>query len=232
MLFILLKPAKTHKNSLAFNIVLLSLTKTPEVDNTDNVTQEVTVSLYDCSKMQDNRIYSPNKVPECKTSPENLYISSATITLYQQSYRIDLSATMFSVKVHVFRHTCGLFSHTSYVHDQNCITYEMIVTPKTCKLESNSKNIKTTSFDEYFDVPIEFDVKTQSSFNDGQAVSSTIECTSGQIKHYTFETLMQLVNSTYSYGTEFVSNRNRKEFPCLLMEGGCETTTIDSFAYT
>ena len=43
---------------------------------------------------------------------------------------------------------------------------------------------------------------------------------------------MQSVNLTYNYGTKKVSNRDRKKLPCLLMEGGCETTTLDSFAYT
>ena len=94
------------------------------------------------------------------------------------------------------------------------------------------KKIKIRAFDENIDFAIEFDVKTQSKLNDGQALSSTIECTSGQIKHYTFETLMERVNLTYKYGTKEVSNRDRKKFPCFLLEGGCETTTIDSFAYT
>ena len=125
-----------------------------------------------------------------------------------------------------------MFSHTSHVHDQSSITYDMIVTPEMCRLASKSKRIKITAFDEKFDVPIEFDTKTQSKFNDGEAVSSTIECTSGQIKLYTFETLMQRVNLTYNYGTEEVSNRDRRKRPCLLMEGGCETTTLVSFGYT
>ena len=174
-------------------------------------------------------MYSLSKVAECNISPENLYIAPATITLYQKNYRTDLSATMCSVKV---QYNCGMFSHTSYVHDQNSITYDMIVTSEMCRLASKSKKIRITAFDENFHVPIEFDVKTQSNFNEGQAVSSTIECTSGQIKHYTFETLMQRVNLTYNYGTKEVSNRDRKELPCLLMEGGCETTTLDSLAYT
>ena len=108
----------------------------------------------------------------------------------------------------------------------------MIVTPEMCRLASKSEKIKITGFDENFDVPIEFDTKTQSNFNDGQAVSSTIECASGQIKHYTFETLMQRVNLTYNYATKEVSDRDKKKLPCLLMEGCCETTTRDSFAYT
>ena len=43
---------------------------------------------------------------------------------------------------------------------------------------------------------------------------------------------MQRVNLNYNYGTKEVSNRDRKKLPCLLMEGGCKTTTLDSFAYT
>ena len=126
-----------------------------------------------------------------------------------------------------------MFSHKSYVHDQNSITYDMIITPEMCRLASKSKKkTKITAFDENFDVPIEFDVNTQSNFNDGQAVSPTIECTTGQIKHYTFETLMHCVNLSYKYGTKEVPNRDKKKHPCLLKEGGFETTTLDSFAYT
>ena len=108
----------------------------------------------------------------------------------------------------------------------------MIVTPEMCRFASKSKKIESTSFDENYDVPFDFEVKTQSNFKDGRAVSSKIECIKGQIKHYIFETLMQRVNLTYNYGTKEVSSRDRKKLPCLLMEVGCETTTLNSFAYT
>ena len=140
MFFIFLKTAGTRNNLLVFiNFLFNSLTKTLEVDYTDNASQELIVSHYDCTKMQDNRMYSLNKVTECNISPENLYIAPATITLYQKLYRRDLSATMCSVKVRVFRYNCGVFSLTSYVHDQNSMTYDMIVTPEMCRLESKSK---------------------------------------------------------------------------------------------
>ena len=119
----------TRNNLLVFNIFLFnSLTKALEVDNIDNVSQELIVFHYDCTKMQNNRMYLLNKVAECNISPESLYIAPATITLYQKNYRIELSVTMCSVKVHVFRYNCGMFSHTSCMHDQNSITYDMIVT--------------------------------------------------------------------------------------------------------
>ena len=43
---------------------------------------------------------------------------------------------------------------------------------------------------------------------------------------------MQRVNLTYLFGTKEVSNRDRKKLPCLLMEGGCETSSLDSIAHT
>ena len=52
----------THNNLLAVNIFLFnSLTKTLEVDNTDNVSQDIIVSLYDCTKIEDNLMCSLNK---------------------------------------------------------------------------------------------------------------------------------------------------------------------------
>ena len=52
-----------------------------------------------------------------------------------------------------------------------------------------------------------------------------------QIKNYTFEMLLELVNLTYNYATKEVSIRNRMKLPCLWVEGGCETTNLDSLAY-
>ena len=83
--FIFLKTAMTRNNQLVFIIFLFkSLTKTLEVDYTDKVSQELIVSHYDCTEMQDNQMYPLNKVAECNISPEKLYIAPATITLYQK----------------------------------------------------------------------------------------------------------------------------------------------------
>ena len=89
-----------HNNLLVFIIFLLEfLTNTLEVDNIDNLSQELIVSLDDCTKMQNNQMYSLNKIDECKISlivyrSENLYIRPATISLYRKNFRINQSATM------------------------------------------------------------------------------------------------------------------------------------------
>ena len=125
----------THSILIAFIFFLLNFrTNTLEFENTEKVSQELNISHYDCTKMLDNRMYSLNKVAECKFSAEKLYIASATITLYRKKCGTDLSATMCSVKVHVFRSNCGFFSRTTYINDQNSITYDIIVTPEMCRL--------------------------------------------------------------------------------------------------
>ena len=160
LVFFIFRETAMTRNELLVLTIFNSLAKTLEVDNTDNRSQELIVSHSDCTKMQDNRMYSLNKEVECKISPENLYIAPATITPYQKNYRTDLSATMCSVKVNVFRYNCGRFSHTLYVHDQNSIIYDMIVTPEVCRFATNSKKIKISAFDENFDVLIELDENT------------------------------------------------------------------------
>ena len=86
--------------------------------------------------MQDNRIYLIPQVAECKTAAEIFYLAPSTTTLYQNSCRTSLSATMCSVKVDVIPFNCGLFSHCSIAHVRNTITYELIVTPEMCKAAS------------------------------------------------------------------------------------------------
>ena len=54
-LYIVLKSAMMHINSLVFIVFLFNfLTKTFEIDNIDKVCEELVVSHYDCTKMQDN----------------------------------------------------------------------------------------------------------------------------------------------------------------------------------
>ena len=52
----------TRINFLVFIFFFLFLfTKTLEVDYTDKMSQELIASDYDCTKMQDNRMYSLNE---------------------------------------------------------------------------------------------------------------------------------------------------------------------------
>ena len=67
-----------------YHFVLFIFTISFASDDFDNVSKNVFVSHYDCTKMQDNRMYSLNKIADCKITPENLYVTPATITLSEE----------------------------------------------------------------------------------------------------------------------------------------------------
>ena len=66
---------------MIFSIFFNFLTDTFYADDTDNVSSNLFVSHYECSKMQDNRIYSLKQLADGKIARENLYLSPSTITL-------------------------------------------------------------------------------------------------------------------------------------------------------
>ena len=115
--FNFLKTARTRNNLLIFIIFPFnSLTKTLEVDNIENVSQELIVSHYDCTKMQDNRMYSLNKLADARFHLK-ICISLLRIIHFNQKKIIKqtcqqqcvLSRSMFSdtiVQCFRIRHRC------------------------------------------------------------------------------------------------------------------------------
>ena len=79
--------------------------------------------------MKENKMYSLNQVAPCSISPENIDMRNVRVTLYQRSYRTFVKAVMCSVRVSVLKYHCGMFSHSSIVHDAPLITYNLIVSP-------------------------------------------------------------------------------------------------------
>ena len=69
-----------HNKFSVFVVFIFNfLTNTFEVDNLDSVSEELIVSHYDRTKIQNNRMHSLSKVAESNISTKN--IASATITL-------------------------------------------------------------------------------------------------------------------------------------------------------
>ena len=74
--------------------------------------------------------------------------------------------------------------------------------------------------------------KEKVNFKNAVETKKTVYCNKKQVKVYTFETFMQRLKLTFSYGTKEVSNKDGKNLPCPLLEGICAATTPDLFAYT
>ena len=66
-------------------------------DDLENVSNSLKVTHYDCSSMQENKMYALNQVAPCKVSPENLYTTDSTI-----SGLIEHALTQLCVKLKHF----------------------------------------------------------------------------------------------------------------------------------
>ena len=193
------------------------------------------VMHYDCSQMQENKMYSLNQVAPCKISPDNIDMRDVRVTLYQQSYRTIVKAIMCKVRVNVLRFNCGMFSLSSIVHNTPTITYNLVVSPEQCKQANKTHKIAVNDFADNFEVDIEPNVKKQSRKNSGIDLESDF-CTCcddrGQIKHYSFETIMQEVSQEVNLQEKSIYNTQGQKLPSPQHEGGCDATSLDPFAYS
>ena len=202
-------------------------------DDLENVSNSLKVTHYDCSSMQENKMYALNQVALCKVSPENLYTTDSTISVCQRSYRTYLNAVMCKIKTFPIRYNCGIRAHSSIVHNMNMITYEFVIPPEDC--EKAAKNNKITVNEDGYthELIIKMDESILQHRNEGTSLegdSSTSCKKRGQIKHCSYETHMQKVQlkprnktSTNPYGIPL---------PCTVLEGGCKSTSLDPYAYT
>ena len=72
-------------------------------DDLENVSNSLKVTHYDCSSMQENKMYALNQVAPCKVNPENFYTTDSTISVYQRSYRTYVNAVMCKIKTFPIR---------------------------------------------------------------------------------------------------------------------------------
>ena len=202
-------------------------------DALGDVSETLKVSHFDCTSMEQNRMYSLNNVAPCKISPENIEILPASVRVYQRSYRTTVLATMCRIKVMPIRFNCGMYSHSSIVHNQATLTYDMIVDPNDCKKAEKSKEIFIKYFGSTFAAKIEEDKLLQQYFNTGTKLESDSRTSCdkrGQIKHLSVETFMMKTNLSVNFLKKEVMNTQGQVLPCGLLEGGCESTSLDPFA--
>ena len=210
-------------------IILWLLNQVPQSSSTttddtlDNVSESLKVSHYDCTEMQENRMFSLNNVAPCKISPENIAVLPAHVLVYQRSYRTEITATMCRIKVMPLRFNCGMHSHSSIVHNQASITYDLIVDPNDCKKAAKKHEIEFSFFGTTFYAKIKENQKLQQHFNTGTNLQddSPTSCeTRGQIKHLSVETFMMKANLSVNFQKKEVRNVQGMVLPCGLLEGG------------
>ena len=134
-------------------------------DDKNDVSNKLRVIHHDCSEMNENKMYALTQVSRCKIIPENIQMVDTHETLYQRSYWTFVKAFMCKVTAMLIRYNCGIFSHSSTVHNAPIITYK-IVSPEQYLNANKTRKITVTEFDDdEMEIDIKHGIKTVSYKN-------------------------------------------------------------------
>ena len=197
--------------------------------NEDQVAPALKVAHFDCSEMTENTLYAINHVRPCHITPEELKISKAKIELYTKHFRKELNATKCRVQHRQKKWHCGHHDHSSIDHTIAGITSTIVISPEQCRNLAKGKDITLLghSINFGFDTknPI---VKTYSDTSDDYRNELDGK---GWITRDTFLPHMQTTTLKNNLENGKVLSDTGLILPCALEELGCETTSLDSYAF-
>ena len=199
------------------------------VPDADQVAKNLNVSHFDCGAMTENTLYALNQVRQCHITPEELEISQTKIILYTKDFRKELNATKCRIQHQGEKWHRGHNDHSSIDHTIAGITSDPVISPEQCRYLAKGKMI-------YLAVQflgVEYDTKNPSVITDGSTSDDNRNhCTSrGWITRDTFLPHTQRTTLKVRMSTGKVLSDSAQVLPCALEELGCETTSLDPYAY-
>ena len=199
------------------------------VPDADQVAPALKVSHFDCSSMTENSLYAINQVRPCHITPEELEVSKATITLYTKHFRKELSATKCRIQHQREKWHCGHNDHSSIDHTIAGITSDLIISPEHCRTLAKGASINLQGHW----IGAEWDTKTPVvKVSRDPTGSNRNHCkTRGWISRDTFIIHMQKTTLKVTIENGKVLSDMGLILPCALEELGCETTSLDPYAY-
>ena len=199
------------------------------VPDADQVAQALKVSHFDCSSMTENSLYAINQVRPCQITPEELEVSKATITLYTKHFRKELNATKCRIQHQREKWHCGHNDHSSIDHTIAGITSDLIISPEHCRTLAKGASINLQGHW----IGAKWDTKTPVVKVKGDPTGSNRNhCkTRGWITRDTFIIHMQKTTLKVTIENGKVLSDMGLILPCPLEELGCETTSLDPYAY-
>ena len=195
----------------------------------DDSAPSVQVSHYDCSEVTEINLYSPNRVIPCNMAPQNIQMNDVKLTLYTKHFRTEINATICRIEQQRNKCHCGMHDHTSMDIEQPQITSDIDLTPEQCKQASEGRSL--TLFDKLTFEKGKKEIHRKWIGDKSEDYRN--ECDGkGWITKDTFESHIQdnTLNVRIKDGKIF--NRNDQLLPCYLDELGCESTSMDPYAYT
>ena len=197
--------------------------------NEDEVSPALKVAHSDCREMTENTLDAINQVRPCHTTPEELEISKAKVVLYTKFFRKELNATKCRVKHKREKWHLGHHDHISIDHTIAGITKDFVISPERCRTSAKGKDITLLGNS----ISFGFDTKNAilKTFGDNSDDYRS-ECDGrGWINRDTFLPHMQTTTLKITLERRKVLSDTVLILPCPLEELGCETTSLDPYAY-
>ena len=187
--------------------------------------------------MTENNLHALNQVATCNIAPENLDVSRAEITMYTKHFRQEINATVCSVKYQSEQCHCVFGDDSSmHAHHTGGITKELTVTASQCRTSAKGGSITLKDETLEFKKGIKTTVVKHKDFDDDGADLSDKyrnECNSyGWVIRKTFECHVKDVVPKLRTKDGKILSKDGLQLPCPLEELGCDTTSIDTYAYT
>ena len=205
--------------------------------NLASVAKKLRVTHFDCGEMTQNKLYALNQVEQCNVAPENLEVSRASVTLYTKHFRRTINATMCRVKHQSEEWHCGYHDHSSMSILHDGITSDLSLSPETCKAMGEGKEViihgQPLKFKKGVKQVQTRNAKYGKSWDGVRDPDTRNECkTGGWIKRETFESHIQDAELSVKTRDGKVLTPFQMVLPCPLEQLGCETTSLDPYAYT
>ena len=174
-------------------------------------------------------LYALNQVRQCHTTAEELELSQTKIILYTKHFRKELNATKCWIQHQREKWHCGQNNHSSIDHTIPGITNDLRISPEQCR--SLAKGMLIYVVDQFLGA--EYDTRNPTVITDGSTSDDNRNhCTArGWITSDTFLPHMQRTTLKVRMSTGKVLSDSAQVLPCALEELGCETTSLDPYAY-
>ena len=199
------------------------------VPDADQVAKNLKVSHFGCGAMTENTLYALNQLRQCHITPEELEIGQTKIILYTKHFRRELNATKYRIKHLCEKWHCGHKDHSSIDHTTAGITGDLVISPEQCRSLAKGKSIYLAA---QF-LAVEYDTKDPIVKTDGSTSDSNRNhcIVRGWITRDTFLPHMQRTTLTVRISTGKGLSDSAQVLPCALEELGCETTSLNPYAY-
>ena len=224
-------PLKSPAMTLFFLQILVFCSEVVQilVPDEDQVAKNLKVSHFDCWAMTENTLYALNQVRQCYITTEELKISQTKIILYTKHFRKELNATKCQIQHQREKWQCGHNDYSSIDHTIAGITCDFVISPEQLRSLAKGKSIYLT--DQF--LAVEYDTKDPIAKTDGSTSDSNRNHCNvlGWITRDTFLPHMERTTLKVRMSTGKVLSDSTQVLPCALEELGCETISLDPFAF-